>query len=444
MDSKVLNYIEQKEFILLKEELKKIRPIDIAEAFEELDNKNIIILFRLLQKDKAAEVFSHLTYQQRKEIVAAMTETQLKEILAELFFDDKIDLLEEMPSNAVKRILATATEEERKLINQFLKYPENSAGSLMTIEYVDLKKEMTVKQALSYIKKIGMNKETIYTCYVLDAKRKLEGIVSLRKLVLADENQLIKEIMDEDIILTHTTDDQNEVASLFKKYDFIALPVVDKENRLVGIITIDDIMDVIDRVATKDFQRMAAMGPTDQEYLHTGVFTLAKQRTPWLLVLMLSATFTGGIISKYESILEAIVTLNIFIPMLMDSAGNAGTQSSTLIIRGLALGEIGISDYLKVFWKELRVSSLVGFMLSVINFFRVMIIEKVSMDIALTVSVTLFFTIVLAKVIGGLLPIIAKKFKTDPAIMAGPLITTIVDALALIVYFNIAHFMLGI
>ncbi|HZJ76633.1 MAG TPA: magnesium transporter [Oscillospiraceae bacterium] len=444
MNIRILNLIEQKEYILLKEELKKIRSIDIAEIFDELDKKNTIILFRLLQKDKAAEVFSHLTYQQRRDIVGAMNETQLKEILEELFFDDKIDFLEEMPSNAIKRILTSCKEEERKLINQFLKYPENSAGSLMTIEYVDLKKEMTVKEALNYIKKVGMNRETVYTCYVLDEKRKLEGIVSLRKLVLSDEGMLIKDIMERDIILTHTMDDREYITGLFKKYDFIALPVVDKENRLVGIITIDDIVDVMDKVTTEDFHRMAAMEPTDEEYLHTNVFALAKKRIPWLLVLMLSATFTGGIIGKYESVLESIVALNMFIPMLMDSAGNAGTQSSTLIIRGLALGQLQMSDYLKIFWKELRVSSLVGFVLAIINFFRIITIERISNDIALAVSVTLFFTVVLAKVVGGLLPVIAKKLKTDPAIMAGPLITTIVDALALIVYFNIAHFMLGV
>ncbi len=444
MNIEILNLIEQKEYILLKEELKKIRSIDIAEIFDELDKKNTIILFRLLQKDKAAEVFSHLTYQQRRDIVGAMNETQLKEILEELFFDDKIDFIEEMPSNAIKRILTSCTEEERKLINQFLKYPENSAGSLMTIEYVDLKKEMTVKEALNYIKKVGMNRETVYTCYVLDEKRKLEGIVSLRKLVLSDEDMLIKDIMERDIILTHTMDDREYITSLFKKYDFIALPVVDKENRLVGIITIDDIVDVMDKVTTEDFHRMAAMEPTDEEYLHTNVFALAKKRIPWLLVLMLSATFTGGIIGKYESVLESIVALNMFIPMLMDSAGNAGTQSSTLIIRGLALGQLQMSDYLKIFWKELRVSSLVGFVLAIINFLRIITIERISNDIALAVSVTLFFTVVLAKVVGGLLPVIAKKLKTDPAIMAGPLITTIVDALALIVYFNIAHFMLGV
>ncbi len=444
MYSKILDLIEEKKFALLKQELKEINPVDIAEIIDELDKKNSTILFRLLQKDKAADVFSHLNSQQRKDIVAAIHETRLNEILEELFFDDKIDFLEEMPSNAVKRILATSTEEERKLINQFLNYPEHSAGSLMTIEYVDLKKEMTIREALDYIKKIGVDKETIYTCYVLDAKRKLEGVVSLRKLVLLDENLLIKDIMDEDFIITHTMDDQEEVANWFKKYDLINVPVVDKEGRLVGIITIDDIMDVIDKEATEDFQKMAAMEPTDEEYLDTGVFALVRKRIVWLLVLMVSATFTGGIMNKYESVLEAVITLNIFIPMLMDSAGNAGSQSSTLIIRGLALGNIQTSDYLKVFWKEFRVSFLSGIILASVNFTKIVFMDKMSIAIATTVSITLVFTIVLAKVIGGLLPIIAKKLKADPAIMAGPLITTIVDALALIVYFNIAHLLLGI
>ncbi|QUH20153.1 magnesium transporter [Alkaliphilus sp. B6464] len=444
MNEKILELIHEKKFGLLKEELTEIMPVDIAEIFDELDKKNTIILFRLLQKDQAADVFSYLTSQQRRDIVSAIHETQLKEILEELYFDDKIDFLEEMPANAVKKILASSTEEERKLINQFLNYPDNSAGSIMTIEYVDLKKEMTVKEALADIKKTGVDKETIYTCYVLNKKRKLEGIVSLRKLVLLDENLLIEEIMNEDFIVTHTMDDQEEVANLFKKYDLITLPVVDKEDRLVGIITIDDIMDVIDQEATEDFQRMAAMEPTDVEYLHAGVFSLARQRIVWLLVLMLSATLTGGVIKRYESILETAVLLMVYVPMLMDSAGNAGSQSSTLVIRGLALGEIRLEDYLKVFWKELRVSLIVGASLSIVNFVRVIAIEKVAINIALTVSITLLITIVMAKVIGGILPIAAKKLKLDPAIMAGPLITTIVDALALIVYFNIAHLLLGL
>lgn len=444
MNEKILELIKEKKFSLLKQELVEMIPVDIAEIFNDLDKKNSIILFRLLQKDQAADVFSYLTPQQRRDIVSAIHETQLNEIVDELFFDDMIDFLEEMPANVVKRILKSSTEEERKLINQFLNYPDTCAGSIMTIEYVDLKKEMTVKQALEHIKKTGVDKETIYTCYVLDDKRKLEGIVSLRKLVLLDENLLIEDIMNEDVIVTNTMSDQEEVVNIFKKYDLITLPVVDKESRLVGIITIDDIMDVIDQETTEDFQRMAAMEPTDEEYLEAGIFSLASKRIMWLLVLMLSATLTGGVIKKFESVLEAVVVLMVYVPMLMDSAGNAGSQSSTLIIRGLALGEIELKDYLKVLWKELRVSLVVGLTLAVVNFGRIMLIDRVSVEVALTVCITLTITIVLAKVIGGLLPILAKKLKLDPAIMAGPLITTIVDALALIAYFNIAHILLGI
>jgi len=444
MNEKILELIKEKKFSLLKQELVEIMPVDIAEIFDELDEKNSTILFRLLQKDQAADVFSYLTSQQRRDIVSTIHENQLNEILEELYFDDKIDFLEEMPANVVKRILTSSTEEERKLINQFLNYTENSAGSIMTIEYVDLKKEMTVREALNHIKKTGVDKETIYTCYVVDTKRKLEGLVSLRKLVLLDENLLIKEIMNEDFIVTHTMDDQEEIANLFKKYDLITLPVVDKESRLVGIITIDDIMDVIDQETTEDFQKMAAMEPTDEEYLDAGIFSLARQRIVWLLILMVSATMTGAVIKNFESALEAVVLLMVYIPMLMDSAGNAGSQSSTLIIRGLALGEVRLDDYLKVLWKELRVSLIVGVSLAAVNFLRIVFLDRVSVDLALTVSITLVATIVMAKVIGGLLPIIAKKLKLDPAIMAGPLITTIVDTLALIVYFNIAKVLLNI
>lgn len=417
--------------------------VDIAEVIDELDKKHSIILFRLLPKDKAADVFSYLSTQQRKDIVGAIHETKLTEIIEELYFDDMIDFLEEMPANVVKRILKASTEEERKLINQFLNYPENSAGSLMTIEYVDLKKEMTVKEALAHIKKTGVDKETIYTCYVLNASRKLEGIVSLRKLVLLEDHLLISDIMNEDLIYTTTLADQEEVASLFKKYDLITLPVVDTEHRLVGIITIDDIIDVIDQETTEDFQKMAAMEPNEEEYLLTGVFSLARKRIVWLLILMLSATFTGSIINRFEEVLQSVVILAASIPMLMDTAGNAGSQSSTLIIRGMALGEVGIDDYLKVFWKELRVSSVVGIVLALVNFGR-MILLKNSVNVAITVSFTLGITIVMAKVVGGTLPMLAKKLKLDPAIMAGPLITTIVDALALIVYFNVATLLLGL
>jgi len=444
MYERIIELIEEKKFSLLKEELNEMISVDIAELIDELDKKNSIIVFRLLSKDHAAEVFSYLSSAQQKDIVGAIHETKLKEILEELYFDDMIDFLEEMPANVVKKILMVSTEEERKLINQFLNYPETSAGSLMTIEYVDLKKEMSVKEALAHIKKTGLDKETIYTCYVLNEKRKLEGIVSLRKLVLMDDELLISDIMNEDVITTQTLDDQEEIASLFKKYDLITLPVVDKENRLVGIITIDDIVDVIEQENTEDFQKMAAMEPTDEEYLASGIFSLARKRIMWLLILMVSATFTGAIISKFEDVLSTVVVLATFIPMLMDTAGNAGSQSSTLVIRGMALGEIELEDYLMVFWKELRVSGLVGLGLGLINFVRMLVLTAAGMKIAFTVSFTLFVTIVLAKVVGGTLPIAAKKFKLDPAIMAGPLITTIVDALALIVYFNVASLILGL
>lgn len=444
MNERIFQLIQEKKYGLLKKELDELMPADIAEIIDELDKKNAIIVFRLLKKDEAADIFSLLSSQQRKDIVSAMHETKLDEILEELFFDDKIDFLEEMPANVVKRVLISSSEDERRLINEFLRYPENSAGSIMTIEYVDLKKEMTVKQALQHIKKIGVDKETIYTCYVMNEKRKLEGIVSLRKLVLLDEDLLIKDVMNEDIILTQTLDDQEEIANIFKKYDLITLPVVDKENRLVGIITVDDIIDVIDQETTEDFHKMAAMEPTDEEYLDTKVFTLARQRITWLLVLMISATLTGGIIQRYESMLEAVVILMAYIPMLMDSAGNSGSQSSTLIIRGLALGEIKLNDYIRVFWKEFRVSLIVGTVLAGVNFVRIMVMDNVDIGVGITVSITLIATIVMAKVFGGLLPIIAKKLKLDPAIMAGPLITTIVDALALVVYFSIASILLGI
>ncbi|WP_026477143.1 magnesium transporter [Alkaliphilus transvaalensis] len=443
MNERIIQLIEEKKFPLLKEELIEMMAVDIAEVFDSLDKKKSIILFRLLSKDQAADVFAYLSSQQRKAIVEAIHETKLNEILDELYFDDMIDFLEEIPANVVKRILVSSTEEERKLINQFLNYPENSAGSLMTIEYVDLKKEMTVRDALNHIKKTGVDKETIYTCYVLNEKRKLEGIVSLRKLVLLDDDLLIADIMNEDFIFTTTLDDQEEVASLVKKYDLITLPVVDTENRLVGIITIDDIVDVIDQENTEDFQKMAAMEPNDEEYLLTSVFSLARKRFFWLMILMVSATVTQAIIQGYEEVLSSVTILAAFIPMLMDTAGNAGSQSSTLVIRGMALGEIELVDYLKVLWKELRVSMVVGLSLGSINLLRMMIFGN-EFNVAFTVSITLAFTIVMAKVVGGTLPIGAKKLKLDPAIMAGPMITTIVDAMALVVYFRIATALLGL
>ncbi|WP_077369425.1 magnesium transporter [Anaerosalibacter sp. Marseille-P3206] len=445
MDQRILEqYLQDKKYRELRSELIDMREVDIAEFLEEIDITTALMLFRMLPKDLAVEVFSYFPSEKQKEIVGNITDKEIQFIVDEMYFDDMIDLLEEMPANVVKKILSNSSAEERKLINQFLNYPQDSAGSLMTIEYVDLKKKMTVKEALAHIKDIGLSKETVYTCYVTDKNRKLEGIVSLRKLVVGEEEELIKDIMEEDVVYVNTHDDQETVADVFRRYGFIALPVVDMEGRLTGIITVDDIVDVIDKESTEDFQKMAAMSPSEERYLDTSVFTLAKHRIIWLLFLMVSATFTGGIIKRYESVLESSVLLAAFIPMLMDTGGNAGSQSSTLVIRGLALGEIELKDAGKVIWKEFRISTIVGIILAIVNFARIYYFEKVNFLVAFTVSVTLVVTVVVSKMIGGLLPIIAKKMKIDPAIMAGPLITTIVDALSLTVYFTIASAILNI
>lgn len=438
----ILELIEQKKYIQLKKELSEMNEVDISEILDPLDLQTTLLVFRMLPKDTAAEVFSYISPEQKADIINAVTDKELKYILDELFFDDMIDLIEEMPANVVNKILINSTQEERTLINQFLKYPAHSAGSIMTIEYVELKKNMTVKEALEHIKKTGINKETIYTCYVTDKKRKLEGIVSLRNLVVSDPDQSINDIMQEEVIYVETHDDQEIIANIFKKYGFMALPVVDKEHRLIGIITFDDIMDVMEDEATEDFQRMAAMVPSDEAYLDLSVIALAKQRIPWLMILMLGATVTGGIITKFENILSTVVVLTAFIPMLMDTGGNSGNQSSTLIIRGLALGNVNQKDIWKVLWKEFRISLLVGIILASVNFAKNMLFDKVGLNVSLTVSLTVATTVMLAKMVGGTLPLIAKKLKLDPAIMAGPLITTIVDALVLLVYFGVASALL--
>lgn len=443
-EKRLMELIEQKKYVEIKKELSQMNEVDVAELLDPLDEHLTLLLFRMLPKDLAVEVFSYFSTEQQMGIINSITDKELEYIMDELFFDDMIDLIEEMPANIVKKILKSTKEEERKLINQFLKYPANSAGSIMTIEYVDLKKEMTVGEALAHIKETGLNKETIYTCYVTDNKRVLEGIISLRTLVVSNEDEILEDIMEKDVIKVNTHDDQESIAGIFMKYGFLALPVVDKENRLTGIITVDDIMDVIEQEATEDFQLMAAMSPSEEAYLDTDVFTLAKQRLPWLLILMISATFTGRIMLKFENVLASVVILSTFIPMLMDTGGNSGNQSSTLIIRGLAVGEITAKDWLKVLWKEIRISSIVGIVLSAVNFLRLILIERVELIIALTVSTTLLVTVITAKMIGGTLPLLAKKLRLDPAIMAGPLITTIVDAISLILYFLIAQKLLGI
>ena len=439
-----MELFHENKFHDIRNELLKMNTVDLAQILEEADKHQLVRIFRILPKDIAAGVFTYVSAELQQLIIESITDKEIKEIVDELFLDDAVDFLEEMPANVVKKVLKNTDEHLRKLINQFLNYPEDSAGSIMTIEYVDLKKEMTVKDAIAHIKKTGVDRETINTCYVIDNNRKLEGVVSIRRLILSNETAVIKDILNDDVISIKTLDDQENAAMLFKKYDLTAMPVVDNENRLVGIITVDDIVDIIDQENTEDIQIMAAMHPSEEEYLKTDVLTLSKHRIVWLLVLMLSATFTGNIIKKFDDVLQSVVILAAFIPMLMDTGGNAGSQSSALIIRGLALGEINIKDALKVLWKEFRVGIVVGSTLAVVNFLRIYLFEKIDVHIAVAVSCTTFLTIVLAKVVGGLLPIAAKSVKLDPAIMASPLITTIVDAFSLMIYFTMASWLIGL
>ena len=439
----ILQLIEEKKYFKIKKILEDLNEVDIAEILDELDLHNTLLIFRMLPKDLAVEVFAHFEVENQGEIIEAITDKEVKNIVEELFFDDMIDLIEEMPANIVSKVLKHATAEERKLINQFLKYPPDSAGSLMTIEYVELRQSMTVKEAMEHIKETGLTKETVYTCYVTDRNRKLEGIISLRLLVVSPEDAVIADLMEDDVIYVETHDDQETVATVFRRYGFLALPVVDKEQRLTGIITVDDIMDVMEQEATEDFQKMAAMAPSDDPYMTSSVFDLAKQRIVWLLVLMVAATISGYIISSYEGILSSVVVLASFMPMLMNTGGSSGSQASTLVIRGMATGEIELKDAAKVLWKEFRISVIVGIVLALVNFGRLMIITRAGLLVSMTVSLTLVVTVVIAKLLGGLAPMAAKVMKLDPAIMAGPLITTFVDAISLIVYFSIATMLLG-
>lgn len=444
MINKAIELIEEGKFTQARNEILEMNVVDIAEVFEELDTEKLLVMFRLLPKETAVDVFSYISSDLQEYLIEAIADKEIQTIVDELFLDDTVDLLEEMPANIVKKILKNTSKDKRDLINHFLKYPENSAGSIMTIEYVDLKKEMTVKEALASIKKVGVDKETINTSYVIDENRKLEGIVSLRKLIINEEDTIIKDIMQTNIISINTHMDQEEIANIIKKYDLLVVPVVDNEKRLVGIITIDDVVDIIDQENTEDFQKMAAMQPSDEEYLKTGIFASAKHRIIWLLVLMISATITGNIIKQYNDILQSVVILAAFIPMLMDTGGNSGSQSATLVIRGLALDEIRLKDVWKVLWKEFRVSIVVGFVLSGVNFIRIYYLESTDLYVAITVCLSLFVTVLTAKLVGGILPIAAKRLRLDPAIMASPLITTIVDAVALVTYFSIATLLLNL
>lgn len=444
MAIELLEMIKDKNITQLREELQGMNPVDIAKSMLELDDKTILVVFRLLSKDTSAEVFSYLDKDSQQRIIELITDKELRDVIENLFLDDTVDIVEELPANIVKKVILNTSLEKRKLINQFLKYKEDSAGAIMTIEFVNFREEMTIKEAIDYARKTGVNKETLDTCFIINKERILKGTISLRDLILSSEDMLVSDVMDTNIVSVKTFEDQEEVAELFKTYDLLAMPVVDNENRLVGIITVDDILDIIEQENTEDFQKMAAMAPNEEPYLKTPIMTLAKHRIVWLLVLMISATVTGSIIQGFEDVLQSVVILASFIPMLMDTGGNAGSQSATLIIRGLALGEITTKDYLKVISKEFGVSIIVATVLSVVNFLRLYFFTKADLMISLTVCASLFFTVVLAKVVGGILPIISKRLKLDPAIMASPLITTIVDAFALFLYFAFAKMFLGI
>lgn len=440
----LLELLERRDLHALRAALLEENEVDIAEFLEELPQDKIVVVFRALPKEMAAEVFSNLEPDTQQVIIQSATDQEVSAIVEELYVDDAVDMLEELPANVVKRVLKAARPDTRKLINQFLNYPDNSVGSIMTAEFTDLKQSMTVAQAIAHIRRTGENSESVYTCYVTDAGRRLEGVLTIKELLLAQDEQLIADLMETDVITAETTEDQEEAVARMMKYDFISLPVVDKEGRLVGIVTVDDVMDVMEGEATEDFEKMAAMAPSEKPYLKTSVLSLAKHRILWLLVLMISGMITGGILGQYEAAFAAMPLLVTFIPMLTDTGGNAGSQSSTLVIRGMAVGEIQLKDFAKVFWKELRVSMLVGVVLSAVNFVRLIITYPGNQMVALTVALALFVTVLLAKTVGGVLPMVAKLCHADPAIMAAPLITTIVDAISLVVYFRIACALLPI
>ncbi len=431
----------------LRDELSDMAYPDIAEFIMSFDDDKLAVkIFRILSKDISADVFAYLDLDSQSVIVASITDSEIERLMDDLFLDDAVDFLEEVPANIVRRVLANTDKETRDLINRFLTYPENSAGSIMTIEMVELHDRITVGEAIKSIRRTGVDKETIYTCYVIDDSRHLVGTLPLRRLLLNDEDTPIRDIMsdDERLIYVRTMDDQEEIAALAKKYDLLSIPVTDKEDRLVGIITIDDIVDIIDEEATEDFEKMASLTPSEDEYLKTGVFSLAKNRIGWLIILMITSTFTGQIIENFEVQLAAIAGLTACIPMLMGTGGNSGNQASTLIIRGLALGEVKVKDFFKVLFKEIRVSLMVGVVLGIANYIRMLIMCAIGLGdysnpVILVVSLSVVAVVVVSKTIGCSLPILAKILKLDPALMAGPLITTLVDAISLIIYFALAN-----
>ena len=440
----LIKLIETKKLKELKNYLETINSADFPSIFEEIDDhEKTIMIYRLLAKEKAAEVFVELDHDVQEELINRLTDAEIKNVMNEIYMDDATDLVEEMPSNVVKRILANTKPANRKIINELLKYPEDTAGSLMTTEFIDLKENMTVKDAFDFIKNKGMKKETVYNCYVITVDRKLLGIIDIKDLLIADRDELVKDIMDENVVKANTLEDQEEIIKMFDKYDCVALPIVDQEERLVGIITIDDAIDVLQEETMEDFEKMAAIAPSDDTYLKTSAFKHAKNRIVWLIILMISSMITGAIIEKFEAAISSLPILVAFIPMIMGTGGNSGSQSSTLTIRGLAVDEISTKDVFKVMLKELIVAIIVGLALAIVNSIRIMI-QYNDPKIAFTVSLTLIFTVILAKQLGGILPILAKKLKLDPALMASPLLTTVVDTVSVLLFFTISTMVFGL
>ena len=430
--------------VKLKTLLSEMNTADIAEIIEELDREKTTQIFRILPKAIASDVFTYMETHDQKTIIEVLTDAEIGEIMNTVFVDDAVDFIEEMPANVVRRVLKNVQGEKRKIINQFLQYPDDSAGSIMTTEYVALREDATVKEAFETIRNTGLNKETIYTCYVIRENRLLVGVLTAKKLMLARPNDRIGDLMDTNVVFAHTTDDQEAVADQFQKYDFLAIPVVDKEQLLVGIITVDDIIDVIVEENTEDIEKMAALVPSDEPYLKTGILQHAKKRFVWMLILMLSATITGTIISNFEEGLMILPILMSFVPMLMNTGGIAGSQSSCLIVRGMAVGEIRLKDIVIVLWKELRVGMLCGLGLGLVNFIRVYFMTGQDWKLCLTLTLALFCTVLMAKTVGCTLPILAKRLRIDPAVMSTPLLTTIVDAVSLIIFFAFARVILGL
>lgn len=438
--------LDDKKFSTLRDILITMKPFDIAAVFENLQDEKMPILFRILPKELAAETFVEMDDETQEFLIHGFSDSELKEVVDELFVDDAVDLIEEMPANVVKRILRQADKDMRKQINELLKYPEDSAGSIMTTEFIVLRPNMTAEMAIKRIRRTGVDKETIYTCYVTDANNKLIGITTVKDLLLAEDDELVKSIMEENVISVTTLADQEQVAQMFSNYNFLALPVVDNENRLVGIVTIDDAIDVIQEEATEDIEKMAAVLPSDKPYMKTSVFGLYKKRAPWLLILMLSATFTSAIISSFEAVLANVLVLSSFIPMITGSGGNAGSQASVSVIRALSLGEIHFKSIFLVLWKEFRVSILCGITLAAANFVKLLLFDLNGQEnafmIALVISLTLVGTIIMAKLVGSSLPLLASKVGFDPAVMANPLISTVCDSLSLLIYFGVAKLVL--